>query len=730
MVTRIFSRAGIACFLLFSGTSFAGRLAAQVPRPPEKAGSFCFLQLSDTHLDPVPAGAPLPGRIRGGETFRWLGGVLRPSPAGFFLLRPSFLVVTGDLTEFGFSGRTAALVERTFSSLGLPWYAVTGNHDETWNPMAPFMRKRHGGRRYSFERFGCRFVVLPSSTIQEPLPTLDAGDLAWLRRDLAQGGKKKPVFLFFHHPPASGEFAQPAQLALLMDALEGYPVVLLCFGHGHRPVHLRLFGWLDCVEGGTTFRKRGGGDFRGVNVISFRGGVLRSVYRFVDPAKGRKVLLEKRMSLSPPPLPPFRLLDPPPWGKARGKALAVRVRAVGLGGGKEGRRLRVFLDGKARGVSFRQVGKGTFSARMDLSGLEPGAHLLRVEGVGPGGRIRQRARVFYLDRGPVKVLWRRHLQAGIKAAPLVLGKEVVVATLEGDVLGLSVKEGRTLWKVRLPAEVVGGPARLGKGFVLGCGDGKVYAFGPRGGRTWIFDAGTPVYAPPLVAQGRVYVGDTAGVFHALEGRTGKEAWAFHGAAYAIEAKAAVWGDLVLFGAWDGRLYALERKTGRLRWKVLGPRASRGAARYYAPADCGPVPLGGGCFVCDRGYWLGRYDGRGKLVEIGRKGVSALGASPDRRFLNVRTLEEGLLRLDRRGRPAWSAKIPLGRIPVPPAEAGGRVFASSDRGKVFALEARSGKVLGAYRATPGLYMMAPPAGGPGGTCLVAGMGGSVTALRYP
>jgi len=694
------------------------------------SGGFTFLQISDTHLEPLAFGAPLPKGVRGEETFRWLRRILARRPAGFFPFRPSFLVVTGDLTEFGFWGRTGEAAERTFSSLGLPWYAVCGNHDETWNPAAPFMRKRHGGRRYSFERKGCRFVVLPSSTIQDPLPTLDGGDLAWLRRDLAAGGRKKPVFLFFHHPPASGEFAQPAQLRLLMDALEGYPVVLLCFGHGHRPLHQRLFGWLDCVEGGTTFRKRGAGDFRGVNVITLKGGVLKVVYRFMEPPGRKRVLLEKRISLPPGPAEPFRLVEPPRGARVGGKRLDLLLSAPAPAPGKDPD-LKVFLDGRESRPAWKAAGRGRWRCSLSLEGLEPGAHLVSLEGRGPGGRIRQRSRVFFLEGGPVKVLWRHIRPAGFKAGPLVLGEgRVILADLEGEVRALSLKDGKVLWTKKLPAEVVGSPAALGRGgVVVGCGDGKVYCLDKGGGVRWSFDAGSPLYGPPLAASGRVYIGDGAGVLHALDAAAGREVWRFRRAGYGIESRPALWAGLVLFTAWDGRIYALDGKTGRLRWKAFGPRASRGAARYYAPADCGPVPAGRWCYLCDRGYLLGRYDRKGRRDGWTLKGVPAL-ARGGGGFLNVRTLSGGVWRLDREGKILWKAPVPAGRIPLPPRERDGRVFSVSDRGVVAALEARTGRLLGRYRATPGLYVMAPLGLGPGGVCVVAGIGGTVTALQFP
>ena len=43
---------------------------------------------------------------------------------------------------------------------------------------------------------------------------------------------------------------------------------------------------------------------------------------------------------------------------------------------------------------------------------------------------------------------------------------------------------------------------------------------------WVFDAGAPVWADATYADGVVYVGADDGRLHALEARTGKERWAF------------------------------------------------------------------------------------------------------------------------------------------------------------------------------------------------------------
>src|SRR5688572_30039544 len=82
---------------------------------------------------------------------------------------------------------------------------------------------------------------------------------------------------------------------------------------------------------------------------------------------------------------------------------------------------------------------------------------------------------------------------------------------------------------------------------------------------WTFKAGKPIKAPAAVALGRVFVGDDAGVVHALELATGKEVWSFKTEG-GIEAAPLVLDGTVFIGSSDARLYALAAGDGTLKWK--------------------------------------------------------------------------------------------------------------------------------------------------------------------
>jgi outer membrane protein assembly factor BamB len=75
---------------------------------------------------------------------------------------------------------------------------------------------------------------------------------------------------------------------------------------------------------------------------------------------------------------------------------------------------------------------------------------------------------------------------------------------------------------------------------------------------------------PCVADGVIYVGDLAGVVHAV-GKDGKALWTFK-AGSEIKASPVVVEDRVLIGSYDETLYCLAAKTGKVLWqfRINGP----------------------------------------------------------------------------------------------------------------------------------------------------------------
>jgi outer membrane protein assembly factor BamB len=134
------------------------------------------------------------------------------------------------------------------------------------------------------------------------------------------------------------------------------------------------------------------------------------------------------------------------------------------------------------------------------------------------------------------------------------------------------------WRFATGGAVVSSPVMANGVVYVGSGDGKLYAIdAERGVARWSVEAGSAVQSSPAVADEVVYAVNRDGVLIAVGAEQGRELWRFatgperpwpwgHESGDYFVSSPAIAGDLVLLGAADGWVYALARRTGRLRWK--------------------------------------------------------------------------------------------------------------------------------------------------------------------
>jgi outer membrane protein assembly factor BamB len=114
---------------------------------------------------------------------------------------------------------------------------------------------------------------------------------------------------------------------------------------------------------------------------------------------------------------------------------------------------------------------------------------------------------------------------------------------------------------------------------VGSGDGGLYAVDlATGVRRWRYDAGGAVSSSPAVGGGLVYATARDGGIFAVDAATGARrwrmttgpelplAWGHESGDHFLSSPAYVDGVIVV-GAGDGGVYALEARTGKRRWKA-------------------------------------------------------------------------------------------------------------------------------------------------------------------
>jgi outer membrane protein assembly factor BamB len=110
---------------------------------------------------------------------------------------------------------------------------------------------------------------------------------------------------------------------------------------------------------------------------------------------------------------------------------------------------------------------------------------------------------------------------------------------------------------------------------LAVGNGK-----PR----WITKIG-PTESSPLVANRRVYVGDWRGKVYALDERTGKIRWSFQ-TGDKVKGAVALLGNRLFVGSYDGHVYALDARTGRKIWRASAQQRLGSLGTFYSTPAVG------------------------------------------------------------------------------------------------------------------------------------------------
>lgn len=705
---RRISFLSLATLLLLAG--LAPRAGAE---KRSAAADFTFIHASDVHTPMAKSKATL-SRVAG-------LGEIDLAPFGIKVPKPSFAIVSGDLTEFGGGSGWWEEYVSYWNGCGIPVYHGLGNHDNTWHANIKPLRDIGSGPYYSFDEHGCHFVSLMTATAQDPRPSVGEEEILWLKKDLERVGARTPVFVWFHHPLGGTEFASRYDYDRLLDVLRGCNTVLLMAGHSHGHVYRPVEG-IDQITGGSTF-----GPTAGFAIISVKNGVLREAYwKAGEPAPDLK-LIEKPMPEKS--LYPRVEISSPGFRESVGNTLSVSARLSGP----------VAVEKATWTVDDEMVGELKLSGAApkrkalgsaDLSKLLPGAHYLRVDFV-KGSQHYTRSTEFFFETTNRPTAWRAYLAASSKVTPAIADGVVYVGANDGKLRAFNAKNGKRRWSADTGAEILAEPlVHAGKVYTAN-GLGIVSAYTTAGKKLWSFFASDAVYSSPVIAEGKVIFGCNDGELYALDAATGKLVWVNKDATYSIESKPFVANGKVYYGAWDQYIRCVSVGDGKLIWQRIceGSRVASGAKRYYSPADAMPVVADGKLMIADRNMMLTILDANTGEPAGSASKVAATGISEDGKFVYLRKLDGNLAKIDSDGKEVWSVSARLGALPAAPTQKNGVVYVCSGKGTVSAIAADSGKILWQYQASPQLFVMCAVACD-GVNAYLTAFDGTLTAIKCP
>ena len=332
----------------------------------------------------------------------------------------------------------------------------------------------------------------------------------------------------------------------------------------------------------------------------------------------------------------------------------------------------------------------------------------------------------------VKEQWITKTGVGIYCSPAVEKDKVFIGDDMGYLTAYALKDGKALWRFQSGKRIVGTPAVSEGIIVFGSADCKIYGLNAQNGNLlWTVETSEPVLGAVTIDNGTAYIGASDHTFRAINTCNGEIKWTFTGVKGYIETKPLVTDSKVIFGAWDNTLHALNKADGRELWKWTG-----GLTRmHFSPAAVWPVAAEGKVFITDpqRAMTAIEIETGNTVWRTFQSMVrETIGLSEDGERIYSKTMNDSIVCYSTKGshpHELWASNVGFGyeHAPSMQVEKDGIVFGSTKEGLIFALEAKTGKVLWKHKIGNSLISTVVPLSG--NRILFTATGGEVGLLKF-
>jgi outer membrane protein assembly factor BamB len=184
--------------------------------------------------------------------------------------------------------------------------------------------------------------------------------------------------------------------------------------------------------------------------------------------------------------------------------------------------------------------------------------------------------VYAVDGKTGVLQWKFPTQDVVHSSPAVVNRTVYIGSWDSRLYALDAESGQLKWSFQAGEDPTihnqvgfqSSPAVVDGVVYVGCRDAHVYALDAATGRKkWDYPTSKSwVIGTPAVRDGRVYVGTSDSArFMGLDAKTGRLRFNFDAKAYMFSS-AALAGDLAYVGDHNGKLYAVDLKSGKLAWE--------------------------------------------------------------------------------------------------------------------------------------------------------------------
>ncbi len=182
------------------------------------------------------------------------------------------------------------------------------------------------------------------------------------------------------------------------------------------------------------------------------------------------------------------------------------------------------------------------------------------------GLWRKRGGIAAINLDSGKKLWSHTVEHLVHASPVISEKHQLVMCGDngGTVHALHAADGSPAWQYQAGGEVKASFAldESGEYVAFGSFDKHVYVLKTKTGELiWKYETLESIYASPMIADGRVYIGGLDKYIYCFELATGKRLWRFETKGR-VFATPVIINERLYVGSNDGRLYELDPVTGK------------------------------------------------------------------------------------------------------------------------------------------------------------------------
>lgn len=439
----------------------------------------------------------------------------------------SFVVLTGDITEFG-SDEELKLAKQILDSLNKPWKIIAGNHDSNWSESGSnSFRTVFGAETFSFIHNGYLFAGTSSGPNMRMGPgQVPRENIVWLDSVLTNmKNPAMPIIYLNHYPQDSSQ----NNWYEAIDRLKKKNVQMILCGHGHSNAKLDFDG-IPGVMGRSNLRAKD--SIGGYNIVTISDG--KASFEERRP----KIQTNKR------------------WHEV------------------------ALVDHQFSRDTVKYI-RPSFAVNERYPAVRPAWEYQDGSDVGSGTAVSKtlvfaantNGEVYALRRKDGRRQWSYQTNGKIYSTPIYFKGYVVVGSSDKYIYCLDATSGQLKWKYAALKPVLGSPEVKDKTVFIGASDGHFRALDLRTGKLrWDYDQVKGfVVTKPLIYDNKVFFGCWNYDFYALDMRTGKLVWKWNnGHANRMFSPAACYPVAV-----DGRVFivapdrymtALNARNGEVIWR--------------------------------------------------------------------------------------------------------------------------------------------------------------------